>query len=69
MMEYCETHGMYVNHITRVKTKAKQHEKRLMLEFSLVRKELVEDEITIQDEEMKFTDQYRELTGEFYQFS
>ena len=64
--EYAETHGLYMNRITRVKTKAQSQDKRIMLELSPIRKSLVEDELIIQDTEKKYTSQYKTLTSEFY---
>jgi tRNA1Val (adenine37-N6)-methyltransferase len=65
-MEYSETNSLYVNKITRVKTKAQKEGKRIMLELSPIRKTLYEDEIVLQDDEMNFTSQYKKLTAEFY---
>ena len=37
-----------------------------MMEFELDRKKLVEDELVIQEEDMTYTQQYIDLTSEFY---
>lgn len=65
-MEYAEGHGLYANHLTKVKTKVEKQEKRMMMEFELIRKDLVEDELVIQEEDLTFTQQYVELTKEYY---
>jgi tRNA1Val (adenine37-N6)-methyltransferase len=65
-LEYAETNGLYANHLTKVKTKIEKQEKRLMMEFELVRKDLIEDELVIQEEDMTYTQQYIDLTIDFY---
>ena len=65
-LEYAELHGLYANHLTKVKTKIEKQEKRLMMEFELIRKDLIEDELVIQEEDMTYTQQYIDLTSDFY---
>lgn len=65
-LEYAELHGLYACHLTKVKTKIDKQEKRLMMEFESVRKELVKDELVIQEEDMSYSQEYIELTREFY---
>jgi tRNA1Val (adenine37-N6)-methyltransferase len=65
-LEYAEMNGLYANRITKVKTKVEKLEKRMMMEFEKVRKELVEDELVIQEEDLSFTQQYIDLTADFY---
>lgn len=65
-LEYAETHGLYANHLTKVKTKSDKTEKRLMMELELVRRNMVEDELTIQEADDTYTDQYVELTRDYY---
>ena len=65
-LEYAEVHGLYANHITKVKTKVEKQEQRLMMEFELTRKDLYEDELVIQEEDLTFTDHYVELTKDYY---
>lgn len=65
-LEYAETHGLYANHLTKVKTKSDKTEKRLMMEFELVRKGMIEDELTIQESDDSYTSQYVELTKDYY---
>ncbi len=65
-LEYAETNGLYANHLTKVKTKSDKTEKRLMMEFELIRRNMVEDELTIQEADDTFTDKYIELTKDYY---
>jgi len=65
-LEYAESHGLYANYLTKVKTKVEKQEKRMMMEFELERKDLVEDELVIQEEDLTFSEQYVELTKEYY---
>ncbi|MBL0341766.1 MAG: methyltransferase [Bacteroidetes bacterium] len=65
-IDYAEKAGLYVSHLTKVKTKVEKQEKRMMMEFELVRKEIVEDELVIQEEDLSFTEQYVELTKDYY---
>lgn len=57
---------LYCTRLTRVKTKIDKPEKRLMMEFSRHMKVIEEDEIVIQETENYFTDQYINLTKDFY---
>ena len=65
-LEFAENNGLYANHLTKVKTKVEKQEKRMMMEFELTRKDLVEDELVIQEEDLAFTEQYVELTKDYY---
>jgi len=65
-LEYSELNGLYANRLTKVKTISDKQEKRLMMEFELIRKDLIEDELVIQDEDLTFTDKYVELTKDYY---
>jgi tRNA1(Val) A37 N6-methylase TrmN6 len=65
-LEYAETHGLYANHLTKVKTKSDKTEKRLMMEFELIRRNMIEDELTIQEADDTYTDKYIELTKDYY---
>ena len=58
--------GLYANNLTKVKTKIEKQEKRLMMEFELVKKTLQEYELVIQEEDMAYTQQYIDLTSDFY---
>lgn len=65
-LEYAELNGLYANRLTKVKTVVDKQEKRLMMEFELIRRDLYEDELVIQEEDLTFTDQYVELTKDYY---
>jgi tRNA1Val (adenine37-N6)-methyltransferase len=65
-LEYAETHGLYANYLTKVKTKVEKQEKRMMMEFELERRDLIEDELVIQEEDLTFSEQYVELTKDYY---
>lgn len=58
--------GLYCNIITHVKTRSDRHEKRVIMEFSFHKETLVENELIIHDEELKFTEHYINLTRDFY---
>ena len=65
-MEYAGLQGLFANRLTKVKTKIEKQEKRLMMEFELEKKPLQEDELVIQEEDMAYTQQYIDLTNDFY---
>ncbi len=65
-MDYAKSQGMYVRHLTKVKTKALKQEKRLMMELRLEAGETIEDELIIQEEDLSFTTAYKELTKDYY---
>jgi tRNA1Val (adenine37-N6)-methyltransferase len=58
--------GLYCNRITHVKTRSDKHEKRIMMQYAFKRDMLIENELIIHDEELKFTDHYKELTRDYY---
>lgn len=57
--------GLFSNKILRVKT-VHDKEKRILLELSQQMKPIVEEEITIQNDEHAFSKEYADLTREFY---
>jgi tRNA1Val (adenine37-N6)-methyltransferase len=63
---FAESQGLYAIHLTKVKTKIEKQEKRLMMKFSLMPAPLTEDELVIQEEDLSFTEQYVQLTKDFY---
>lgn len=65
-LEICERAGLYYNKITRVRTKADKHEKRLLLEMSKKRKAIVSDELVIHNEDGSYSKEFVELTKDFY---
>lgn len=65
--EMAEEQKLYVTRLTRVITRTDRPEKRLLMTFEFVRKTIEEDSITIeQDERHSYTDQYKELTKDYY---
>jgi tRNA1Val (adenine37-N6)-methyltransferase len=58
--------SLYCSRITRVKTKIEKTEKRLMMAFSKNMLPISEDEIVILDNNNLFTQQYIDLTHDFY---
>ena len=58
--------GLYCNRITRVKTKKEKQEKRLLMEFSFIKKPVRDELIIIQEDDLHFTSEYIELTKDYY---
>ncbi len=56
----------FCRHILRVKTKADKNEKRVIMEFGFRFGLMSEDEIIIQEEDGSFTQEYIDLTSEYY---
>lgn len=65
-IEICAKKGLFYNRITRVRTKADKHEKRLLLEMSYRRKNIVSDELVIHNEDGGYSKEFIELTKDFY---
>lgn len=63
---YALEHGLAPSRITKVITKTGKTEKRVLMEFSKIKKEPHEDEIILQDESGNYTTEYRKLTTDFY---
>jgi tRNA1Val (adenine37-N6)-methyltransferase len=58
--------GLYCNKITHVKTRSDRHEKRMIMQYLFKKETLTETELIIHDEELRFTDHYKELTRDYY---
>ena len=58
--------GLYCNIITHVKTKSDKQEKRLIMQFQFKKEMLVEGELIIHEDNLQFTEDYRQLTKDFY---
>ncbi|MFI5219060.1 MAG: tRNA1(Val) (adenine(37)-N6)-methyltransferase [Bacteroidia bacterium] len=58
--------GLFIQRLTRVKTKIEKHEKRLLIEFGLQQIPAVENDMVIQEEDLSFTKEYIELTKDYY---
>ncbi|HRH67606.1 MAG TPA: methyltransferase [Bacteroidia bacterium] len=65
-MDQAHAHGLFCNHIVRIKTKADKAEKRIMMEFGFRFVVLTEEELIIQEEDNSFTQNYINLTKEYY---
>ena len=57
---------LFCNHILRIKTKADKNEKRLIMEFGFHFGVMEEKEIIIQEEDGSFTQDYIDLTRDYY---
>ena len=65
-IEKSKAENMHVQKLTRVKTKSDKQEKRLLIEFGFQRTNPVEDDIVIQEEDLSFTQEYIDLTKDYY---
>ena len=66
LIEEGERQGLFVNEIIRVRTKFGKAEKRMLLRFSKVRSKIKTDTLSIQSQDGKYSDEYIQLTREFY---
>jgi tRNA1Val (adenine37-N6)-methyltransferase len=57
---------LFCHHLLRIKTKADKNEKRLIMEFGFHFGVLTEEEIIIQEEDGSFTQDYIDLTLDYY---
>ena len=65
--DMAENKYLYLTKLTRVKTTAEKPEKRLLMQFELERKPFSENSIIIEkDERHSYTDEYKELTKDYY---
>lgn len=65
--EMAEEQKLYVTRLTRVITRTDRPEKRLLMAFEFIQKTIEENSIVIeQDERHSYTDQYKELTKDYY---
>ena len=58
--------GLYCNRVTHVKTKSDKLEKRMIMLFKFTKESLLEDELVIHEEDLRFTENYMALTRDFY---
>lgn len=65
-IDQAKQEGLFANRITKVKTKADRPEKRLMMEFEMVMKTPVEDELIILEADDSYSQAYVALTFEYY---
>ncbi len=65
--EMAEVQNLHLTKLTRVVTRTDKPEKRLLMKFEFAQKPVEEDTITIeQDERHCYTEQYKELTKDYY---
>jgi tRNA1Val (adenine37-N6)-methyltransferase len=65
--ELADKRGLKCSKITHVKTKKEKEEKRLMMQFELESKLLIQDEIVIELEKRhSYTEEYKNLTKDYY---
>lgn len=65
-MDKAQRKDLFCNHLLRIKTKADKNEKRLIMVFSFRFGVLTEEEIIIQEEDGSFTQDYVDLTRDYY---
>ncbi|MGZ4034252.1 MAG: tRNA1(Val) (adenine(37)-N6)-methyltransferase [Bacteroidia bacterium] len=65
--EMAEEHKLYLTKLTRIITRTDKPEKRVMMRFEFTQRAFSEDSITIEkDERHTYTDEYKELTKDYY---
>lgn len=65
-MDLAQSKGLFCHHLARVRTIADKPEKRLMMVFDTRLGSLTEEEIVIQNDDHTYSEQYIELTKEYY---
>ena len=66
MIECAMANGLFLNRICYVKGSPQVKIKRILCEFSKIETECIKDELVIEEERHKYTDDYIRLTKEFY---
>lgn len=65
--EDAEKHKLFLTKVTRVITRTDKPEKRLLMRFEFIQRAFSEDSITIEkDERHSYTDEYKEMTKDYY---
>jgi tRNA1Val (adenine37-N6)-methyltransferase len=65
--EDAEKHKLFLTKVTKVITRTDKPEKRLLMRFEFIQRAFSEDSITIEkDERHSYTDEYKELTKDYY---
>ena len=65
--EHAEKHKLFLTKVTKVITRTDKPEKRLLMRFEFIQRAFSEDSITIEkDERHSYTDEYKELTKDYY---
>jgi tRNA1Val (adenine37-N6)-methyltransferase len=65
-MDKAQKRGLFCHHLLRIKTKADRSEKRLIMEFGFAFTMLNQSEIVIQHDDGTMSNDYTELTKEYY---
>ena len=64
--EKAASNGLFCTRRTKVKPLPEGDTKRILLEFSLIEKELVEDFLIIEKNRHQYSENFKKLTGEYY---
>ena len=65
-LDKAQKRGLFCRNLLRVRTRSDKSEKRLLMQFSFQFGTMTDEEITIQEEDGSFTNDYIELTKEYY---
>jgi tRNA1Val (adenine37-N6)-methyltransferase len=65
-LEKAQKRGLFCRNLLRIRTRADKSEKRLIMQFSFQFGMMTDEEITIQEEDGTFTDDYIRLTEDYY---
>jgi tRNA1Val (adenine37-N6)-methyltransferase len=66
-IEDAEKHKLFLTKLTRIITRTDKPEKRLLMRFEFIQRAFSESSITIEkDERHSYTDEYKELTKDYY---
>jgi tRNA1Val (adenine37-N6)-methyltransferase len=65
-LDKAQKRGLFCRNLLRVRTRSDKSEKRLLMQFSFQFGMMTDEEITIQEEDGSFTNDYIELTKEYY---
>ncbi|MFZ7146509.1 MAG: tRNA1(Val) (adenine(37)-N6)-methyltransferase [Bacteroidota bacterium] len=65
-LDKAQKRGLFCRNLLRVRTRSDKSEKRLLMQFSFQFGTMTDEEITIQEEDGTFTNDYIELTKEYY---
>ena len=62
----CASRRLHVHRLTHVKSKKGRHDKRLLIEFGYKKQFVVEEELVMRDAHSSFTQEYIDLTRDYY---
>jgi len=66
ILDIAKANGLFVEHITRIKTKANKTEKRILIALKEHTTATIEDVLTLEDENSSRSEEYKQLTQSFY---